>query len=585
MDDDREINEAHHGAHLRPDPFAKKRSFTSAILATAVFRCWHILLFFGAWSTAICLISNYLVDLGIQSTLLTVLGTVLGFVISYRTTSSFERYNEGRRYWSQIVLASRTFARLVWFHVPASMTLPGVTSPEETAARVLLEKKTVINLTEAFAVAVKHYLRGEEGIYYVDLYHLVKFLPSYALPAGLPSQTDLHSPSSPNRPHDPSALLNRRPSKSSFSSRTTSISNHGGRGRKASDAGRPGPGLDTILASQPSSMPHLPLPATTPGTQTRPDNITLPAPTEKELLREMETEKTPMRQKAAELGLTVTTPTASAPRKSLGGKSSLANDANIEEYLLPSRMPPKYSYFDIFPFSLLVRFLTKRGKEVKGKKGARLRAKLRSKAVQTHNLPLEISLYLSSYVAALQQRKAIDPPTTTLLLATIQQLVDALTGLERILTTPIPFSYSVHLWTVTLVYCFFLPFQLWKFLGWVTIPGTTIASFIFFGFIVAGEEIENPFGYDKNDLNMDHFTHNIIRAELRAITAAPAPDPSLWAFSPLNDAVFAPDAGFTGGSTSPRGPLSRVEQERGTPEEWISRGKSDMLRAMAIGAL
>jgi putative membrane protein len=61
-------------------------------------------------------------------------------------------------------------------------------------------------------------------------------------------------------------------------------------------------------------------------------------------------------------------------------------------------------------------------------------------------------------------------------MATVGLLVDALTGLERILTTPIPFSYvnlrsqtalyadgltrySVHLWTVTLVYCFFLASQ------------------------------------------------------------------------------------------------------------------------------
>lgn len=50
--------------------------------------------------------------------MLTVLGTVLGFVVSYRTTSSFERYNEGRRLWAQIVLGTRTFARMVWFHVP-----------------------------------------------------------------------------------------------------------------------------------------------------------------------------------------------------------------------------------------------------------------------------------------------------------------------------------------------------------------------------------------------------------------------------------------------------------------------------------
>lgn len=53
------------------------------------------------------------------------IGTVLGFVISYRTTSSFERYNEGRRLWSQIVLASRTYARTVWFHVPGQCNLLG----------------------------------------------------------------------------------------------------------------------------------------------------------------------------------------------------------------------------------------------------------------------------------------------------------------------------------------------------------------------------------------------------------------------------------------------------------------------------
>jgi putative membrane protein len=125
-----------------PDPFSHERAFGPtfwhAVLATALFRCWHLLVFFAAWSTAICVISETTKDLGIASTLLTVfvgillrfdqsltashhsIGTVLGFVISYRTTSSFERYNEGRKYWSQIIYASRTLARLIWFHVPGA---------------------------------------------------------------------------------------------------------------------------------------------------------------------------------------------------------------------------------------------------------------------------------------------------------------------------------------------------------------------------------------------------------------------------------------------------------------------------------
>lgn len=64
-----------------PDPFRHDRSFTStfwnAILATALFRCWHILIFFGAWSTAISVISHNVKNLGIASTLLTVFVTML----------------------------------------------------------------------------------------------------------------------------------------------------------------------------------------------------------------------------------------------------------------------------------------------------------------------------------------------------------------------------------------------------------------------------------------------------------------------------------------------------------------------------
>lgn len=37
---------------------------------------------------------------------------------------------------------------------------------EEQASHCMIEKKSAINLLEAFAVSIKHYLRGEDGIYY-----------------------------------------------------------------------------------------------------------------------------------------------------------------------------------------------------------------------------------------------------------------------------------------------------------------------------------------------------------------------------------------------------------------------------------
>ncbi|KAI0916210.1 hypothetical protein AcV5_003211 [Taiwanofungus camphoratus] len=440
------------------------------------------------------------------------IGTVLGFVVSYRTTSSFERYNEGRRLWSQIVLASRNFARTIWFHVPEANPAAGddKSTAEQRKQRTLIEKKTVINLVEAFAVAVKHYLRGEEGVYYVDLYHLVKFLPSYALPPGIPSAIDLSEMSSP----------------------VTQDSENG----RLSDV--------TSLRSPTSPSQNDPASAAT-GIYARTSQLPLPV--------------TSPRKATFANGL----PRPSDGKSERGEKNSTTVIVD-ESFLLPARNPPKYHFFDLFPFSLLVHLLTKRGKDVKGKTAARMRARLRSKTI-THNLPLEISFYLSSYVAALQQRKLLDPPTATNLLNSLGQLVDALTGLERILTTPIPFSYRVHLWTVTVLYNLLLPFQIWLYLKWLTIPATSLLSFIFFGFLVAGEEIENPFGYDKNDLNMDHFTHNIIRNELRALTALPVPDPSIWAFSSYNDQI-----------------LSSPGEERVTPEEWMQRGLVRMQAALAV---
>ncbi|KAI0330646.1 UPF0187-domain-containing protein [Cubamyces sp. BRFM 1775] len=514
------------------DPFSPGRSgsglsrFVSAVLATAVIRCWPLLLFFSAWATAVSLISYNVYDLAIQPTLLTVIGTVLGFVISYRTTASFERYNEGRRLWSQIILGSRTLARTIWFHVPE--TMPAAkdepSTLEQRKARTLIEKKTVINLIEAFAVAVKHYLRGEEGVYYVDLYYLVKFLPSYALPAGLPSVVDVTSID---------GVSTRSPRRARGDSNAADL---------------------TSLREEVTSLdiPASPIAPTSPGSQ-------LPFPA---------TAMTPRKVSHVKVDI--------PPRMSMNGRGRPAHDkekqadkgstysgisgTQDENFLLPARMPPKYHLFDLFPFSLLVHALTKRGKDVKGRKAARIRAKLRSKTV-THNLPLEISLYLSSYIAALQDRGAVPPPTATNLLNALNQLVDALTGLERILTTPIPFSYRVQLWSVTVLYCLLLPFQIWSALKWLTIPATCLLSFIFFGFLVAGEEIESK-RYDKNDLNLDHFTHNIIRNELRAITALPAPHVESWAFSQFNDQIFS-------------------TEERAAPDEWMQRGLGRIQTALA----
>ncbi|KAG8935195.1 hypothetical protein FRC01_007428 [Tulasnella sp. 417] len=145
-----------------------------------------------------------------------------------------------------------------------------------------------------------------------------------------------------------------------------------------------------------------------------------------------------------------------------------------------------------------------------------------SEGAVIRNVPLEITLYLGSYIAEIQRRKIADVPTLTSLFNTLSSLSDSLTGLERILRTPIPPSYKILLWAVIIIFVTLLPFQLWTTFQYWTILVTAIVAFIFFGFLTAGDDIENPFGYDRNHLNLDNLTREIT-VDLKTLMSHPPP--------------------------------------------------------------
>ena len=90
-------------------------------------------------------------------------------------------------------------------------------------------------------------------------------------------------------------------------------------------------------------------------------------------------------------------------------------------------------------------------------------------------------------------------------------LIDALLGCERILKTPVPLAYTIHLKQLLLIFCFLLPFQLVGQMGWWTGPTVALISFTLLGVEAIGMEIENPFGYDANDLPLDTICAQIKR--------------------------------------------------------------------------
>lgn len=80
------------------------------------------------------------------------------------------------------------------------------------------------------------------------------------------------------------------------------------------------------------------------------------------------------------------------------------------------------------------------------------------------------------------------------------RLIDSQGGCERIKSTPIPFAYTVLLHQVVAAYCFGLPFGLVDDIGTFTPFVVLMVAYAFFGLDAVGDELEDPFGEDPNDL-------------------------------------------------------------------------------------
>ncbi|KAF2730860.1 UPF0187-domain-containing protein [Polyplosphaeria fusca] len=350
------------------------------------------LLVVAGWSTLITCICQFKYPLVVDTLLLTVLGFVVGLAISFRTSSAYERYTEGRKYWSQMIFVGHNLARTIWIHTSER---EGDLGKED-----LLAKLSALQLINAFASAVKHKLRFEPGIEYGDLRERIEYLDTFA---------------------------------------------------KAAQAGIP-------------------------------------------------QHKEPGKMKAVGeyLGLTFA---ESNPRK-----------------------------------------------------------RVKNSDKPLGNLPLEILNHLSSYV-----QQVIDNETLKVglyqnqLITGVVQLNEVLTGVERVLQTPLPIAYSIAISQITWVYVMMLPFQLWKNLQWVTIPGCIFAAYIILGIAAIGREIENPFGMDVNDLPLDSFCEEL-ESDINVITSQPPPQPNQFMKNALNMPIW---------------PLSRSNFEG-----WEARSKQDIREAL-----
>ncbi|KIW02653.1 uncharacterized protein PV09_06091 [Verruconis gallopava] len=322
------------------------------------------LLFVGAWSTLITCISFFRHNLGISNLLLTITGFVVSLGLSFRSSTAYERYNEGRKYWTQLILSSQSLARVIWVHGAERWD-----EDHKLGKQDLLAKMTALNLITAFAVSLKHKLRFEPYTAYEDLEGLVGHLDTFAKAA------------------------------------------------------------------------------------TKDDSC--------------------------------------VPKK-------VGFFKNVGEHL-------GVSFAESNPRKLLKKSKTPLG-----------------------NLPLEILTYLAAYIdETIEDGKLKIPMQQTLAYNNLASLNDVLTGTDRILNTPLPVAYSIAIAQMTWVYILLLPFQLYNSLNWVTIPGSILAAYLILGLLLIGTELENPFGYDVNDLPLDSFCQQIAN-EIDIISSIRKPNSKQW---------------------------------------------------------
>jgi len=121
-------------------------------------------------------------------------------------------------------------------------------------------------------------------------------------------------------------------------------------------------------------------------------------------------------------------------------------------------------------------------------------------------LPLEIAYHIEGF---LYSQKGIPTPMLNQSYNSLNAIIENFTTCERILNSPIPVIYGIHIKHALLIYLLTLPLQIIPTCSWAAVFIVLLTSFTLFGIEAISSEIENPFGKDRNDLKLDDFCQQV----------------------------------------------------------------------------
>ncbi|MFO0922488.1 MAG: bestrophin family protein [Pirellulales bacterium] len=94
----------------------------------------------------------------------------------------------------------------------------------------------------------------------------------------------------------------------------------------------------------------------------------------------------------------------------------------------------------------------------------------------------------------------------------LAKLLDVCGGCERVARTPIVRSYRIFARQCTVLFLLTFPWGIANDFGWWTIPMTTISAYFMLGMEIVAEDVEDPFGLDEDDLDLEGLCVTIERS-------------------------------------------------------------------------
>lgn len=129
--------------------------------------------------------------------------------------------------------------------------------------------------------------------------------------------------------------------------------------------------------------------------------------------------------------------------------------------------------------------------------------------VHEKHKPNQLVKLITTKIVDLKKQRKLTHEELLFINQELSSFLDICGACERIKNTPIPFSYSVFLKKFIFFYVMTLPFGYVFSLGYYTIPVVIFIFYVLASLELIAEEIEEPFGYDENDLPTERIAENI----------------------------------------------------------------------------